>query len=188
MINNYTDEMYKEDLKLCKFVFKIYFKRLEMYKEDLIQVGLIACLHSRENYSLELGYNYSTYACSCIRYSILEYYKRNIKCHIDNSSLDEFSFDDSEQTILDTIPAPETDFDSILVCEQIKGIALNLVNQKKFSKGSKSKDILLKYIENNFSLKGLKEHFKVSRQCIHSLVDKFNLKLQNELRINGFCN
>lgn len=187
MIANYTDEMYKEDLKLCKFVFRKYFKQLEMYKEDLISVGLIACLHSREKYCLELGYNYSTYACSCIRYSILEYYKRNIKYHINNSSLDEFSFDDSEQTILDTIPAPETDFDSNLICEQIRIIALNLVNQKRFSKGSKTKDILLKYIKNDFSLKGLKEYFKVSRQCIHSLIDKFNLELQKELNLNGFC-
>lgn len=188
MIKNYTDEMYKEDCKLCKFIIRKYFKQLEIYKDDLMQIGLMACLHAREKYSEDLGYTYSTYACSCIHYKIITYWKKEIKKNFYDTSLDEFAFDDENVTLLDTIADEEINFDSSLVCEQIKNIALNLVNQKRFSKGSKTKDILLKYIENDFSLPGLKEHFKVSRQCIHSTINEFNLKLQNELRNNGFYN
>lgn len=185
----YTEEMLEEDKRICLFVYKKNFKYFERYFDDLLQSGLLFCFKARKRYEPGHDCSFFTFACEYVRGGMLTYLERNCKKHdLNTTSGDELVWDDDDNTtIFDTIEDTFVDFDSNFNYEQIKKIAYGLLNSEKYSKKSDlRKQILKRYIENDFILTSLHKELKTTKQNVSLITLKFKKDLKKILIEKGF--
>lgn len=70
----YTEEVYKQDLRLARYAYNKFFKNLRRYEEDLIQCALIALYENRSKY--DSTYTYATWAVISSKFTMLKFLRK----------------------------------------------------------------------------------------------------------------
>ena len=183
----YTEEVYKQDLRLARYTYNKFFKNLSRYKDDLIQCALIYLYENRNKY--DKTYTYATWAVKFSRFAMLNFLRReNLKdksgkC-IDFTSLTAPASNkvDEDRTLADII-ANEDDvvynFDLDYLNKKLK----ESINQKKKVKSLDFK----RYVKIiNLCVTGLNYaqvagQVGVSREYVRQVMDKFKHIFKQEL-------
>lgn len=82
------EERFENNQKLVYFVFNQYYKRLKMYKDDLLQCGMVGLWKACLNFDENLNYKFSNFAIKCIKNEMRVFLRSEIK-HVENLSLEE---------------------------------------------------------------------------------------------------
>ena len=90
----------EHNFKLSKYVVNLYYKKDLIEKDDLYSIANIGLLKAIDNYDLNKGVKFSTYACNYILYEIKHYYRKK---QISAISLEDISYinDDGEKILID---------------------------------------------------------------------------------------
>lgn len=171
----YTNEMFKEDLSISRWTFSRHFKKLLIYKDDLIQSSLIGLFRCRSNYDKNKS-SYSTYAyrisfCSMLKFLQNEKKQTNNFC---NYSLD-YEFDE-DNSLLDLI-REDVDFDENYNYQFLLNVCNKVIDK---CKSKLFKDVNRLFLKCYNCSKVAKE-LNISRQCVNQYVKKFRTLLKTEL-------
>lgn len=201
----YTDEMYKEDLKLATWTYKRNFSaKYSAYKDDLIQVAINQLALNRDKFDESKG-TYGAFAIKVctrkmIRFLELERLKNNLGT---NLSID---LEISEDVTLAETIGEEVDFDKNLNLSDLKKQILKILskprNRKKledlsvkcsFNHILKKREkytlqswqkIAIDFFVNGKTEKQLQKELNVTRQMINDSINRARKILQEELKIN----
>lgn len=128
----------EHNLRLVIMRIKTRFSSLNFDKEDLFMIGTIGLIQAIDNYDINKGISFSTFATGCIDNQILlfyrTYYRHNIEGEI---SLNEKVASSDDIELLDTICSNDN-FEESIINNVFLNDAVKCLNEKE-------KDILLSY-------------------------------------------
>lgn len=184
----YTEETYKEDLKIAKFVFYRHFKKWQTLKDDLIDIGIIQLCRVRERYDENIS-TYFNFACKVIerkmRAYILAQFKQKRFINISSVSLD---YEDENGTLLDLIGIEDNTFEKLCneqMVQAIKDIILKCSYKGKNLREPRQK-YLYDYFINGLNTCQIGAKYGVSRQAVDLVVIKYKKVIREELVKQGF--
>lgn len=180
---DYTTEMYEEDKKISLSVFKKKIKGIGLfarYKDDLIQVSLIALFRARQLHNETKG-DYFKYAFSASYYAMLLFIKRE-RIHTNDFNTLSLDFEYQDDDPLEYFIGEEYDFDKNLRYEQLLSVC-NKVIDKRRSKNFKH--IAKEFIQGKTSAQIAKD-MGVSRQCANEQVNIFKRLVKEKLLKMGY--
>lgn len=146
-----------ENIKLVYYVYHNYYKKYYTWKDDLIQVGLIALWNACQKFNDTKNIKFSTYATKSIKNAMLFYIKK-------------------EQKVLNNIDY--TDDDNWLNSKKQEKSYTRLLYPKKEFTIFESK--MVKLYADGYSYGEVAEQLGVSRQYIASRLKKLKTKVYIE--------
>lgn len=184
----YTEETYKEDLKIAKFVFYRHFKKWQTLKDDLIDIGIIRLCRVRERYDENIS-TYFNFACKVIERAMLRYvlaqFRQKRYINITSVSLD---YEDENATLLDSIGIEDNTFEKLCneqMVQAIKDIILKC-SYKGNNKPKTRQKYLYDYFINGLNTCQIGAKYGVSRQAVDLVVKKYKKVIRDELVKQGF--
>lgn len=176
---DYTDEMYFEDNRLCRwFLYKRVrqYPYLSMYEDDLYSKFIYVAYKARQRFDETRGVKYSSYLLKSLKFILWNYLKNyNSDFNNDCISLDKPVGDD-DFSLLDTFgytydfEANARYFDLISI---IKKVILRFKSEKQQN--------ILKLQLKNFNLQETANKSNCSRQYVYLLFEKFKAELQQQI-------
>lgn len=173
---NYSNEMYKEDIKLVNSVYNKYFKLYKNCKDDLIAIGLFTAWKCRCNYNGQD--KYSTYCCQSVFNNMLMEITRNKQYTEDYVLFSEeiTSSKESKTTIADILEDKKFNIDDIDSCIVLQQLITNYL--KELSKPNKIYRITLMILKG-YSSKEIAEKTNCSITYVNRVKQEFKIKLKN---------
>lgn len=201
----YTDEMYKEDLKLATWTYKRNFSaKYSAYKDDLIQVAINQLALNRDKFDESKG-TYGAFAIKVCTRKMISFLERERKKNNLGTDLS-IDLEISEDVTLAETIGEEVDFDKNLNLSDLKKQILKILSKPRNRKSVDDFSIktnyiaVLKYRENFVLLpwqkisieyfvngknsKQLQKEFNCTRQMINASINRARKYLQEELKIN----
>lgn len=191
---NYSQDDYKNDLKLSEFIFKKCFRKFEEHKEDLIQSSLLGLWQSRDNFDETKGFALSTYRYSVAKGRMLrflvEFYHSNRKEHLDKTFISIYSVVQGTEDLIyaETLADESVDFYSNLNCETIKNIFDEVVAKQKFSKNNNLSRNILDLIKQGKSDMKISKILNCSRERCRQVRNKILPLFREKLKEYEFFN
>lgn len=209
----YSQEQYKEDLKLVCYTYYKYFKYLKDYKEDLVQNGLLFVLSYKDKYDKDKTC-YSSFVCAYARFGMLKYLKDLRKFNNNSSfvSIDAEIVGTDELHLIDTLQDENAlnnlgaglDLDFLNKCidkainkvcvrkyidfkKMHSSVSQNLrnISKRKNKFNEKRKEILLECLKNKNKAEIARE-FGISREAVRNYFERFRQALKIELENAGY--
>lgn len=171
---DYSEPIYKQDLKMCNAIFKNFFSKFKLDKEDLIQVGLYGIIRGRKYYIENIS-KLSSYLYSCCYLEMYKYVKKNYcKGQFSCMFLNEKIVDDItiEDTMGDEMHIDELGLDKILL--EIKSLA-----KKRLQSKSNKYLLYIDYKVNGLNNKEIQDKLVCCKQFISKLYKQFKQDLIN---------
>ncbi len=180
------EKLILHNLRLVSHIASKYESKFDSY-EDLISIGTIGLIKAIDSYSLSKSVKLATYASKCIENEILMVLRSNKK-HSKNVSLSDnlnSSSDDSDISLIDTIPSDEESLDDVLFKKQrLKQLSqyINLLDEREYQ------IISLRYgLNNNAPLtqKEISTMYDISRSYVSRIEKRALSKLLLEFKKHG---
>ena len=171
----YNDEMYIEDLKISKSVFKKKFKSCFFYKDDLIQVSLIALFLNRLKYDEARG-SYFHFAFLNSFFAMSSFLREEKRCKNCFNLVSIYTKNNDDKSLIDMLSS-KFDFDCYDNYYCLLEICKNVV---KNIKSNLFKEILKLYFLG-YEPVNIGRVLNISRQCVSSYLKKFKYLVQSEI-------
>ena len=185
--SNIRKILIEHNLRLVIMRIKTRFSSLNFDKEDLFMIGTIGLIQAIDNYDINKGISFSTFATGCIDNQILAFkrvfYRHNVE---EEKSLNEKVSYTDKMEIIDTISS-NTDFEASVINNVLLSESLKCLDEKE-------KDILLSYYgalgRKKLNQRELAEKYSVTysriQQILRISIEKIIKSNKNNINISIF--
>lgn len=168
----YTQEMYKEDLRISKYTFIKNFRKYTDYEEEMIQSSLLALSKARDYVDESKG-KYSTLAFVASKRAMLHFLRQKSK-EIENKTIS-LSTPIGENINLGDTLEEEVDFNSSMNCAYLLDICERAIQSQR---NKTMKKFVYDYLDG-LNMSKIARKYNVSKQFVSQLITKFRRLAKN---------
>lgn len=171
-----AEKLVVDNLKIAYYTANKYYLKYNVEFDDAVSISYIGLIKAAQHFDALRSIKFSTYAVKCILTEFRKELRKQSK-RVDTVSFDALVSEDSDLTFADLFP----DKNNYYITTEYREILQKCLN----SLTDREKEIVMNYI-NNSDLKQseLANKFKISRQRVSIIINKFRDSYRKELNQN----